>query len=600
MFSVDESKEAFVKIDAARFANPKAGVRLGTEDVDSAGDHARVLLVEDNAHDAMLISEMMRITWPDGLVLAHASRLADATQELLDHGASCVLVGLPLHADFDAVEYLHTVAPNVPIVVLSATAEEAEAIGSLRAGAQDHLRKTDLNAAILRRSVLAAIERKRSETQLAHRALHDELTGLPNRALFLDRLGVALDRSRRTSASVAVLFLDVDNFKEVNDSLGHAAGDRVLAALAERLAAMLRPMDTVARFGGDEFTFLFEELASEREVVLIAERISRTTSIPIQHDEGHVTVTVSIGIAMVGDPNIPPETVIREADAAMYRAKELGRSRYELFDQASRARAMERLELEAALRLAIERGELHVYYQPKVSLDATPAVSGFEALVRWEHPERGLLSPDQFLPLAEETGLVLPIGEFVLEQALRQLARWRAANPALTMSVNVSSRQLEDAGLVSTLAAALRSHGTDPHTVCLEVNETAVTEHPELAERVLESLKSVGVSLAIDDYGTGLGSLASLKSLPFDTLKIDASVIGELSHDPDQAPVIGAIVELAHALGMSVLAEGVETEAQLDHLRRLGCDGAQGFLFSRPLPEAEAGTLIDGLDSVLG
>ncbi|HEV3054539.1 MAG TPA: EAL domain-containing protein [Solirubrobacteraceae bacterium] len=567
----------------------------GNQDLSGPGVAARVLLVEDNAHDAMLIAEMLRVTWPEGLVLAHASRLADATQELLDHGASCVLLGLPLHAEFDPVEYVHTAAPDVAIVVLSATSDETEAIGSLRAGAQDHLHKSDLNSSILRRSVLAAIERKRSETQLAHRALHDELTGLPNRALFLDRLGVALDRSRRTSASVAVLFLDVDNFKEVNDSLGHAAGDRVLAALAERLRAMLRPMDTVARFGGDEFTFLFEELASEREVVLIAERISRTTSVPIQHDHGQVTVTVSIGIAMVGDPNIPPETVIREADAAMYRAKELGRARYELFDEASRARAMDRLELESALRLAVERSELRVHYQPKVSLDATPVVTGFEALVRWQHPERGLLAPDQFLPLAEETGLVLPIGEFVLDQALRQLARWRASNPALTMSINVSSRQLEDAGLVSTLAAALRGQGTDPHTVCLEVNETAITEHPELAARVFDGLKGVGVRLAIDDYGTGLGSLANLKLLPFDALNIDQSLIGDLSHDPDQAPVIGAIVELAHALGLSVLAEGVETEAQADHLRRLGCDGAQGFLFGRPVPEDEAGKLIDGV-----
>ncbi len=321
---------------------------------------------------------------------------------------------------------------------------------------------SDLNPSILRRSVLAAIERKRSESQLAHRALHDELTGLPNRALFLDRLGVALDRSRRTSASVAVLFLDVDNFKEVNDSLGHAAGDRVLASLAERLRAMLRPMDTVARFGGDEFTFLFEELASEREVVLIAERISRTTSAPIRLEDGEVTVTVSIGIAMVGDPNIPPETMIREADAAMYRAKELGRSRYELFDEASRTRAMERLELEAALRLAVERSELQVHYQPKVSLDAAPAVTGFEALVRWQHPDRGLLAPDQFLPLAEETGLMLPIGEFVLDQALRQLARWRALNPALTMSVNLSSRQLEDAGLVSDICRRAARTGYGP------------------------------------------------------------------------------------------------------------------------------------------
>ncbi len=565
------------------------------EDLSGPGGPARVLLIEDNAHDAMLIAEMLRITWPEGLVLAHASRLGDATRELLDHGASCVLLGLSVGSAVDPLEHVHTAAPDVAIVVLSAEDDEREALLALRAGAQDHLSKRELHPALLRRSVAYAIERKRSEVQLAHQALHDPLTGLPNRALFLDRLGVALDRSRRTSASVAVLFLDVDNFKEVNDSLGHAAGDRVLVGLADRLGAMLRPMDTVARFGGDEFTFLFEDLASEREVVLIAERISRTAGDPIRLDDGEASVTVSIGIAMVADPNMPPETVIREADAAMYRAKELGRSRYELFDEASRTRAIERLELEAALRLAIERSELRVHYQPRVLLNGSITVAGFEALVRWQHPERGLLVPEEFLPLAEETGLVLAIGEFVLEEALRQLDRWRGTNPALTLSINLSSRQLEDTGLVPTLAGALRGRGTDPGALTLEITETALTDHPDLAARVLEGLKSVGVGLAIDNYGTGLGSLANLKSMPFDTLKIDGSLIGEVAGDPDQGAVVGAVVELAHALGLSVVAERVETDEQLDRIRALGCDSAQGFLFGRPLPDDEADSLLNGV-----
>jgi diguanylate cyclase (GGDEF)-like protein len=555
---------------------------------------ARVLLIEDDAHDAMLIAEMLRATWSEGLVLSHAVRIADASQELLDHGASCVLLGLGPGAGLDALEHVHTAAPDVAIVVLASDPDERQALLALRAGAQDHLAKSDVHPSLLRRTVSHAIERKRSEVHLAHQALHDPLTGLPNRALFLDRLGVALDRSRRTSASVAVLFLDVDNFKEVNDSHGHAAGDRVLIGLADRLRAMLRPMDTVARFGGDEFTFLFEDLASEREVVLIAERISRTAGAPIRLDSGDEVVTVSIGIAMVADPNMPRETVIREADAAMYRAKELGRSRYELFDEATRARAMERLELEAALRHAVERAELRVHYQPRVALNGSVTVIGFEALVRWQHPDRGLLMPEQFLPMAEETGLVLPIGEFVLEQALRQLPRWRAINPELTVSVNVSPRQFEDTGLASALATALRGRGTDPSALCLEISESAVTDHPELAVRVLEGLKGVGVQLAIDNYGTGLCSLQNLKLMPFDTLKIDSSFIGDLVRDPDQGPVVGAVVELAHALGLSVIAAGVETEDQLDQLRDLGCDGAQGFFFSRPLPEDEADTMLNG------
>jgi diguanylate cyclase (GGDEF)-like protein len=565
------------------------------DDPRGPGGAARVLLIDDNAHDAMLVGEMLRAAWPEGLVLLHAARLEDATQELLDHGASCVLLGLTRPSELDLLEHVHTTAPDVAVIVLMPDADEDGALNALRAGAQDQLCKAELNPRMLRRAVSYAIERKRSEVQLAHLALHDPLTGLPNRALFLDRLGVALDRSRRTSASVAVLFLDVDNFKEVNDSLGHAAGDRVLAALADRLRAMLRPMDTVARFGGDEFTFLFEELASEREVVLIAERISRVASAPIRLDSGEALITVSIGIAMVADPNIPPETVIREADAAMYRAKELGRSRYELFDEGSRARAMERLEMEAALRLAIERSELRVHYQPRVALEDTVQVTGFEALVRWEHPERGLLGPSEFLPLAEETGLVLGIGEFVIEQALGQLSRWRATNPELTISVNLSSRQLEDTSLVATLAGALRGRGTDPNALCIEITETALTDHPDLAARVLDALKTLGVRLAIDNYGTGLGSLANLKEMPFDMLKIDASFIGDLVDDPGQGPVVGAVVELAHALGLNVIAEGVETDAQLNQIRRLGCDGAQGFLFGRPVPEDEAQSMLNGV-----
>ena len=564
-------------------------------DTRGSGGAARVLLIEDDTHDAMLIAEMLRTTWPEGLVLLHASRLEHATQELLDHGASCVLLGLRDLSEFHLIAHVHTSAPDVAIIVLTPEADEDGALQALRAGAQDLLPKSELNPRVLRRALAYAIERKRSEVQLAQLALHDPLTALPNRALFFDRLGVALDRSQRTSASVAVLFLDVDNFKEVNDSLGHAAGDEVLAALAERLQAMLRPMDTVARFGGDEFTFLFEDLASEREVVLIAERISRVAAAPIGLDGGQALVTVSIGIAMVGDPNIPPETVIREADAAMYRAKELGRSRYELFDDRSRTRAMERLELEAALRLAIERSELRVHYQPRVSFNGSVQVTGFEALVRWQHPERGLLAPGEFLPLAEETGLVLGIGEFVFQEALTQLDRWRATNPELTISINLSSRQLEDTGLVASLAGALHGRGSDPNALCLEISETALADHPDLAARVLGGLKTLGVGLTIDNYGTGLGSLANLRLMPFDTLKIDGSLIGDLLSEPNQGPVVGAVVELAHALGLSVIAEGVETDAQLDQVRTLGCDGAQGFLFGHPVPEDEAQSMLNGV-----
>ncbi len=557
-----------------------------------------MLLVEDDPRDAILVREMLGATWTEGLVFTHVERLGESIQELVDHGASCVLLDLTLPGvhGLEALAHVRTAAPDVPVVVLSLYSDEETAIAAVQAGAQDYLVKPEVHPALLRRTVRYAIERKRSEVQLAYQALHDPLTGLPNRALFLDRLGVALDRSRRNAASVGVMFLDVDNFKLVNDALGHAVGDRVLIALAGRLRAMLRPMDTVARFGGDEFTFLFEDLADEREVVLIAERISRGAALPVKLEDREVDVTVSIGIAMVADPSIPPENVIREADAAMYRAKELGRSRYELFDEASRLRAMERLELEAALRHAVERSELRVHYQPKVALTGTQEVIGFEALVRWEHPQRGLIEPADFIPLAEETGLVLAIGEFVLDQALRQIGRWRLSKPDITMSVNLSFRQLEDAGLVPMLRSAITASGTEPAALCLEVSENAVTHDADLTVSVIQALKAVGVSLAIDDFGTGYTSLSNLKALPVDAIKIHESFVSQLDGEPADSGLMAAVVELAHALGLRAVAEGVETAAQLAALKELGCDGAQGFLFGRPLPadEAEALLLVRG------
>jgi diguanylate cyclase (GGDEF)-like protein len=555
---------------------------------------ARILLVEEDPRAAMLIGEMLRATWRQGLLIVHAERLQDATQELLDHGASCVLLDVPAtdRDRLDGLKHMHTAAPDVPIIVLSDQASEAAGLVSVKAGAQDHLLKSELHPALLSRAVRYAIERKRSEVELTHQALHDPLTGLPNRALFFDRLSVALDRCRRASTWVAVLFLDVDGFKQVNDSLGHAAGDRLLVELAGRLHEMLRPMDTVARFGGDEFTLLFEDLESEREAVLIAERISRSASMPVSLGESQTSFTVSIGIAIVQEPVGSPDQVIRDADAAMYRAKELGGARLELFDESSRQRASERLQLEGALRRAVERSELRVHYQPTMSLNSEMGLSGFEALVRWEHPERGLIAPSEFMAIAEDTGLIVPIGDYVLEQALSQVGRWRQSWPSMTMSVNLSTRQLEDPGLASRLARTLNASGTDPAALCLEVTEDSVEHNPELAVRMLSALKTVGVRLALDDFGTGYSSLSSLRKLPVDVLKIHESFVTGLDNGSGDGAIVGAVVELGHALGLNVVAEGVETDVQLSRLRDLGCDGAQGYLFGRPVTEDEAGALL--------
>jgi diguanylate cyclase (GGDEF)-like protein len=554
----------------------------------------RALIVTGDRRTASLIGEMLQASWSDGLVVSYAGQLTDATHELLEHTASCVLLDLSEHEDrIAAVEQIRTAAPDVPIVVLAERADEDEAVIVVKSGAQDYLVRSELSPALLRRAVTYAIERKRLEAQLAHRALHDPLTGLPNRALFLDRLGVALDRSRRNNASIAVLFLDVDNFKQVNDSLGHAAGDRLLSGLADRLQSMLRPMDTVARFGGDEFTFLFEELTTEREVILIAERIGRAVRLPIHLEEGDTTVTVSIGISIVTDPTMPAEAVIREADSAMYRAKQLGRSRYELFDEISRQRAVDRLELEGALRQALERSELRVHFQPKLSFEAGALrVTGLEALLRWQHPSRGMLAPSDFLQLAEDSGLMLEIGQYVLAHSLHQLLIWREHRPDLTITINVSARQLEDMSFVTLLAGQLTAAGVDPHAVCLDITEGAASRNPDVSVRAVQALKALGVKIAIDDFGTGASSLSNLKQLAIDSIKIHESLVGGLGRDPGDAPLVRAVIEFGHALGVEVVAEGVENDAQLDQLRALGCDGAHGFLLGRPVPEEEVLALL--------
>ena len=435
-------------------------------------------------------------------------------------------------------------------------------------------------------------ERKQAEIELSHAALHDTLTRLPNRALFLDRLGLALRRTERRSGSVAVLFCDLDRFKVVNDSLGHDAGDRLLVDVAKRIVTALRPADTVARFGGDEFTILCEDIAGEIEAATIAQRIVDVFRDPFLLEDGEVFLATSLGIAIARGNDDRAEDLIRDADAAMYRAKERGKGRYEIFDEAMRADAVARLETESALRRAVERGELRLHYQPEVDL-ATGDVHGFEALVRWDHPARGLLGPNAFIPLAEETGLIVPIGEWVLREACTEAARWATVtSEPLTLSVNLSARQLAQQDLVAMVRRAMAETGINPATLCLEITESAVMESGSATTAQLRALKSLGIRLAIDDFGTGFSSLAHLRRFPVDTLKIDGTFVAGLGHEPQDASIAAAVISLSHALGLDTVAEGIETEEQLTILRGLGCDLGQGYLFGRPAPIEETVQLL--------
>ncbi|MDX6697789.1 MAG: hypothetical protein QOE65_1186 [Solirubrobacteraceae bacterium] len=551
----------------------------------TGGMAPRLVLVEDNAGDAVLVREMLRSALTDDFELVHAARLDEACALLEDGGAACVLLDLTLpdaHG-LEAVRRLLSTAPDVPIVVLTGLDDERTALTAVQEGAQDYLIKGRVDDHLIARSIRYAIERKRAEVELAHQALHDPLTGLPNRTLFLDRLAVALARVQRRRSAVAVLFLDLDRFKVINDSLGHEIGDRLLMDLAVRLQEVLRPGDTVARFGGDEFTILCEDVDGEHDAVLIAERSAEAVAAPFVLGETEAFLTASVGIAMATGRGARPEELIRDADAAMYRAKELGKSRYELFDEDMRDRALERLQVENDLHRAIERGELCIHYQPMVEL-ASETVVAVEALVRWEHPERGLLAPDQFIPLAEETGQIVALGDWVLREACAQHARWRRqGGGAPLLSVNLSARQLQQPGLVADVRDALADAGMHPGDLCLEITESVVVQERGSAIAALDALRGQGVRIAIDDFGTGYSSLRLLKDVPADLLKIDRSFVSGLGSDPQDRPIVQTVIGLAAALGLDAVAEGVETPEQLAELLATGCRYAQGFHFARPM-----------------
>ena len=438
-------------------------------------------------------------------------------------------------------------------------------------------------------------ENKRMEQQLEHQALHDPLTNLPNRRLFVARLEQALAGAHRKEGYIAILFMDLDNFKVINDSLGHETGDELLNAVAERLQSCLRSEDTLSRFGGDEFALLLEDAADGGVATDVAKRILRELRAPFVLEERELFVTASIGIVLSApSEDRSVDELLRDADLAMFNAKNNRASKYDVFDQNLRARAFARFKTEADLRRALEQGEFTVFYQPKVSLKSGRAVA-FEALVRWKHPERGLVNASEFISVAEETGLILPIGRLVLDEACRQGRVWQnrcPGSPPLMVSVNLSARQFQHPEMASYLARLLRETGLPPDSLCLEITESVAMEDAPSAASIFEELKGLGVWLAIDDFGTGYSSLSYLKRFPVDFLKIDRSFVEGLEVESEDTIIVSGIISLAHTLGLKVIAEGVESNEQLALLRGMHCDWAQGHYFSKPLSSEAAGELL--------
>jgi diguanylate cyclase (GGDEF)-like protein/PAS domain S-box-containing protein len=418
--------------------------------------------------------------------------------------------------------------------------------------------------------------------ELERRALLDSLTGVPNRLVLMDRLGHALLRQRRSGSQLGVLFVDLDRFKVANDTLGHDVGDELLIEAARRLERTVREMDTVARLGGDEFVVLAEDLASHGDALSLAERLVLAFEPPFEVDGEEVRISASVGLTLAAPgAGGSPEELLREADMAMYRAKAAGRDGFELFDDLARAEAADRVSMASELRHAIERDELYLVYQPLVVV-ADGTVPGCEALLRWRHPERGDIPPGSFLPLAEENGLILPIGDWVLGEACRQAAAWRREGRELNVSVNVSPTQLAQPEFVENVQAAALAADVPLHALSVELLETSFTQDPERVVRTLQELRALGVQIALDDFGKGATSLSYFRELPLDVVKLDRAFITGLQSGVEDRAIVAAVVSLAEEMGMAVVAEGIETEDQLAEIRRLGCPHAQGFYFARP------------------
>ncbi len=583
-------------------------------------DPIGVLVVEDNPADARLVALMLAAADPAAFRVRHVARLADALPLLRDATGAGATIGdgagaagphvvlldlsLPDGHGLDLVARVHAAAPRVPIVIMSGSDDEDLAIAGVRAGAQDYLVKGRVEGDLLVRALRYAIERKRAEDHLDYLAHHDTLTGLPNRTLFHDRLQQTLAHARRHDHPFAVFFLDLDGFKLINDTLGHDTGDLFLREIARRLTGCTRESDTVARLGGDEFTIILPDVDGAAEATLVARKILDVLATGVEIDGRELSVTTSIGISLYPSCALDMDGLIKSADIAMYRAKEQGKNTLDVFSPAMDAHTQTRLVMKGDLRHALARDEITLHYQPRARL-ADDAIVAMKALARWRHPTLGLISPADFIPVAEETGLIVEISTWLLRAACLQQRAWQEAGlRPPRVAVSLSARQFKQRDIVGVVERVLAETGLDPHNLSLELCEDAVTRGSDDALAKLTALKSLGIELAIDEFGTGASSLSLLKKLPLDTLNIDrrfargldaGGIMEGQNANPeaaDHAAIVTATIAIARTFGLRVVADGIETEGQRAFLASLGCDELQGRLFHAPIPAAVATGLL--------
>lgn len=550
----------------------------------------KLLLVANDHHEVLTINNMLKEGLQNQFTLEQSLSLTEAL-DLVQHQSFQAIIldlHLPEGQSFESIPQFIQYCPGAPILILSGVEDEEQAILAVKSGAQDYLIKGQTSSSTLCRAIRYAMERHRATQRITQLAHYDHLTGLANRGLFYERLNCAVARCNRNDMAMALMFLDLDHFKTINDTLGHECGDSLLKTVATRIKKCIREIDTGVRLGGDEFAVLLEQIISVEDVSAVAERILQLLAQPIIVNHHQLQITGSLGVTIYPWDSANPQELLSHADAAMYRAKAQGGNSYQFYTAGMKTAGLDGSTLEVELNRALSKQEFLLHYQPQMNLQ-TKQIIGMEALLRWHHPYQGLIGPNQFIPQAEENGMIIPIGEWVLRAASKQAKYWEKQGfPRPNVAVNLSARQIHQGNLPTLIQDILKRAHLDPGNLKLELTETFLIHETEETLQTLRELKAMGVQLYIDDFGAGYASLRYLKSFPVDGIKLDQSLIRELPHNTNDAAIVEAVISLGKALGMQVIAEGVETQEQVTFLEQHGCDAMQGYWLAPPLPANES------------